>query len=358
MKKILFYINAIHHGGAERVMVNLASSLSNYGYECILVTSIIEPWEYNYDENIKRISLYNTHMPKSFIKRNVFTTLKLRKVIMKEKPNIVISFMAEPNFRAIIASMMTHTKCLISVRNDPEKEYPNYIFKFIAKILYSFADGVVFQTEDAKKWFSKKIQKKSRIIFNQVDEIFFNTPLKSEREGIVTTGRLVEQKNHELLIRAYERIADKISDDLYIYGEGELENKLRKLIIELKMEDRIHLPGATKDVANVLSRSKVFILSSDYEGMPNSLLEAMAMGLPCISTDCPCGGPRTVLKNLSDEVLVPVSNIVAMAEALENLFIKSSDDMDKISFKLKIEAEKFRPSVVIDYWKSYIEDIV
>lgn len=146
-------------------------------------------------------------------------------------------------------------------------------------------------------YFSKAVQKKSRIILNPVDEVFFNTPLKKERKGIVTTGRLVKQKNHALLIKAYSSIADKVEDDLYIYGEGELQGELEKLINDLGVKNRVHLLGAVRNVPEVLSSAKLFVLSSDYEGMPNSLMEAMAMGLPCISTDCPCGGPKRLLKS-------------------------------------------------------------
>ena len=115
-------------------------------------------------------------------------------MIIQEKPDVVLSFMAEPNFRNIIASVGLSVKKIISIRNDPAREYPNMLFKIAAKVLYPLADGVVFQTEDAQKWFSKKIRNKSCVIFNPVDSIFFTTTFDGTRKNIVTTGRLTRQK--------------------------------------------------------------------------------------------------------------------------------------------------------------------
>jgi UDP-N-acetylglucosamine:LPS N-acetylglucosamine transferase len=164
MKKILFYINSIHYGGAERVIVNLANEFSKRNYKVVFVTSFKDNKEYILDESIERITLEENNLKKSFIKKNIFRTLNLRKVYKHHKPNIVISFMAEPNFRAIAASMFLNIKNIISVRNDPNKAYPNILYRIVARILYPFADGCVFQTDDAKKWFSNSIQKKSKII--------------------------------------------------------------------------------------------------------------------------------------------------------------------------------------------------
>ena len=355
MKKIFFYINAIHHGGAERVMVNLANCLKDR-YECFLITSIRESWEYPLDEGVKRISLFEDDLPSSFIKRNLSLTKKLRSLVLKEKPDVLISFMAEPNFRAILSKRNSSTKCIISIRNDPHKEYPNFIFRIAAKILYPFTDGVVFQTKDAKDYFSKKIQNKSRIIFNQVDEKFYNTPLLSKREGIITTGRLVDQKNHEMLIRAFSSVADSVTDNLYIYGEGELKSHLEDVIRELHMEQRVFLMGSSKNVPEILSKANVFVLSSDFEGMPNSLLEAMAMGLPCISTDCPCGGPKSIIKNGENGLLTTVGCADELSEAIKSICC-DTDFKDKIAKNARLSANEFNSETVLNNWINYIENV-
>lgn len=347
--KILFYINAIHHGGAERVICNLATQFSEHGDDCILTTSFCDNWEYHFGEKVRRIALFESQLNYGFLRRNISLIRRLRKILKIEKPDVVVSFMAEPNFRTLIATRGLNVKTIVSVRNDPNKEYPNFIYRFLAKHLYKKADGIVFQTEDAQKWFPKSIQKKSKIIFNQVDEVFYNTIYNGERHDIVTTGRLVAQKNHKMLIRAFAAIADKISDNLIIYGEGELRGELESLIAELHLENRVFLPGSVKNVADTIKSAKLFVLSSDYEGMPNSLMEAMALGIPCISTDCPCGGPRMLFGEDAEGKLVPCDDVKKLSMRIfQELYNLGNGTTER---KL---AQTFHPDHVNSDWEEYL----
>ena len=346
--KILFYINAIHHGGAERVMVNLANYFS-MSDNCVLVTSFKDEWEYSVSERVKRVVLSN-NIPESFFKRNILLVKKLRSTIIIEKPDVIISFMAEPNFRSIISSFGQKIPTIISIRNDPRQEYPNMIFKLVAKILYPFASGIVFQTIDAKKSFSKLIQRKSAIIYNPVDEEFYNQNYRGERNNIVTTGRLTGQKNHKLLIKAFAKISSNISDNLYIYGDGELKDELQLLINKLDLQGRAFLMGAIQNVPDTIKNAKLFVLSSDYEGMPNSLMEAMALGVPCISTDCPCGGPAMLLKG---KYITPVCDEDSLSNAMLDLLL-SDEKNAKASNYVKTCAKAFYPSRVYKKWRGYI----
>lgn len=348
----MFYINAIHHGGAERVMVNLAEQFAAIGVECILVTSFVDEWEYPVPPSVTRISLYEK-MIRGFARRNLRLTASLRRLVRKEKPDLLITFMAEPNFRGLLACIGQKTKNLISIRNDPEREYPNRVSRLLAKFLFRRADGIVFQTEDAKNWFPKKIQKKSRVILNQVDERFYTTAHESQEKRIVTTGRLVAQKNHRLLIEAFADVADQIEESLWIYGDGPLKNGLSSLIEQYGLQDRVFLPGATTNVPAVLAAAEIFVLSSDYEGLPNALMEAMAMGLPCISTDCPCGGPRALMEH-SQQFLVPVGDRPALSQAILSL-ATDAGIREAASAANRIDAQRFRPETVFDEWRKFAE---
>lgn len=350
--KIVFYINTLGGGGAERVVVTLAKALSDSN-KVIVVNSYPVDEEYNLNDKIKHIYLEKNNTVSNFISRNIGRVSRLRKVLKKEKPDVLISFMAEPNYRAIVASIGLKNKVIISVRNDPNMEYPTAINRFLAKTLFRLANGIVFQTEDAKKWFPKSIQKKSTIIYNQVDEVFYNTKYNGIRHDIVTTGRLTAQKNHKMLIQAFAKISDRVTDNLIIYGEGELRNELSELISELNLENRVFLPGRIANVAETIKSAKLFVLSSDYEGMPNSLMEAMALGIPCISTDCPCGGPRELFGSYSKERLIPCGDIDGLSNTIYKMLTKHGDESIE-----KGLSKKFHSKIIGEKWKKYISGVV
>ena len=348
MCKVVLYIGSLSRGGAERVIATLANYLNKNSILCVVVTTYQRENEYELDEGIKRIIL-STPKKRTFFSRffsNINQLLKLRNVIKKEHPNTVLSFMGEPNFRMLLSCLGVKTRKVISIRNDPNKEYPTFISKVFAKILFRLADHVVFQTEDARSWFPVSIQKKSSIILNPVDDVFFNTKFDGVRHNFVTTGRLTPQKNHKVLINAFAKIADKINDNLYIYGEGELRAELEQLVSDLNMQGRVFLPGAVKNVANIIKSAKLFVLSSDYEGLPNSLMEAMALGIPCISTDCPCGGPRMLL---NDGFLIKVGDDVLLA----NLLLKIGND-EYFRLNYRLDTNSFRVTIVMNEWQKVI----
>lgn len=348
--KILFYINVLSHGGAERVMSNVATMMSKRGHQCVLATSYPLENEYRLGEDVVRYNL-SQYPINNFILRNFSLIFKLRSLLKKEKPDILVSFMAEPNYRASIASWGMNVKTILSVRNDPNREYGGFLNSLLAKSLFCKSDGIIFQTEDAINWFPKCIRRKGHIIFNSVDESFYKVSLEENRSGIVSTGRICKQKNHRLLIDAFSRIADKVSDDLTIYGEGD-SSELMNFANSIGIGCRVHFPGLIEDVANTINHYKVYVLSSDYEGMPNALLEAMAIGLPCISTDCPCGGPKMVFNEEMKEFLTPVGDPEALAKKLYVL-LTNKEKREKHSLFCKIESAKFRPEIINNQWEAY-----
>ena len=353
MTKIMFYINAINGGGAERVMVNLANCLSSWGYEALFVTSYPAEGEYPLRAEVRRFFLEETEIKQSRIKRNVSRISKLRTICKAEKPDVLISFMAEPNFRAILATRGLPVKTLVSVRNDPNKEYAGKMGRMVGKVLLPMVDGCVFQTEDARKWFPKRLQKKSRIIYNAVREDFYQIERTPVRGEIVTCGRLVEQKNHAMLIDAFAEVVKEFPfATLKIYGEGQLRDTLQRQIDRLGLTEKALLMGATNDVGKALKTADLFVLSSDYEGMPNALMEAMAAGIPCIATDCPCGGPKELFGEAGAAKLVPCGDAERMKQAICTAF--EEPDQGEVERSC---AEKFCPDRVNAIWKEYINQI-
>ena len=171
-------------------------------------------------------------------------------------------------------------------------------------------------------------------------------------------GRLCEQKNHALLIDAFAKVSDKHPDvNLLIYGIGPLEDAIKEQISRLELSKRVLLMGLSQHSNEVLSSAKCFILSSDYEGMPNALLEALAVGVPSISTDCPCGGPRCIIENGVNGFLTPVGDTDATAKAMDRLL---SDENLRKSFSAKARemSGAYRTENVFSRWREFVEKII
>ena len=357
MKKIMFYINAIHDGGAERVMVNLAKYFSENGYDTTLVTSFRDTWEYPLAATVRRLTLEEEEIKQSRIKRNFSRIKKLRDLCKSEKPDILVSFMEEPNFRAILATRGLPVKTLVSVRNDPNKEYAGKLGWFVGKALLPMADGCVFQTSDAQTWFPKRLQKKSRIIYNAVKEDFYKLIRNPVRGEIVTCGRLTGQKNHAMLISAFAEVVKRYPyASLKIYGEGSLRETLQEQINTMGLQGKVLLVGAINDVEKALETAELFVLSSDYEGMPNALMEAMAGGIPCISTDCPCGGPKELL-GIDSLQLVEVGNEKSLTDKIIKVF-KDEELREKMCSISRLKALRFTPKTVYTQWADYVKELM
>ena len=341
MNKVLFYIDSMQKGGANRVMANLVDYFTNKDFDVILVNDIgpnDDYPEYEVNSLAKRIILNESGA--NAIISNLKRIKKLRKVILEEKPDCVLSFMGPPNVRMLLASVFLPCRKVVSVRNDPNREYGNNIIKkFLTNCLFLLANGCVFQTEDASKYFFNRIRSKSTIIVNPVNELFFNTPSSEIRKNIVTVGRLFPQKNHKLLIHAFSLISSQYPDDrLIIYGEGPLKSELKEYARKLGIEE--------------LSKAKVFVLSSDYEGLPNALMEAMACGTAVVSTDCPSGGPKYLLKESNAGILVSCNNADEMAEAISVMMNEEKNELYRERAKKK--SIDFLPETVFDKWKKFL----
>ncbi|NLL79396.1 MAG: glycosyltransferase family 4 protein [Clostridiales bacterium] len=356
-RKIVFYIAGLQRGGAERVITNLAGYFQGIGYEVTFFTDCVLKKEYTLADGIAREIV--GYEPTGKRIRDMFRRITvIREAYKRIKPDVVVSFIGKTNIRAILAAMGTGIPVVVSVRNDPDREYYSKAMRILAKLLFGQAAGVVFQTEDARAWFGKKVQKKSAILANPLQEKVIRPRFEGERaDEIVAVSRLEKAKNHKMLLQAFAKIEKQFPDTvLKIYGNGSQRETLEKLSAELGLIDRVQFMGDREDATDLIYRSRLFVLSSDYEGMPNALLEAMAMGLTVIATDCPCGGPKTVIENEENGLLVPVGDVDSLAAAMKKVL---SDD--KLSEKLGRNAhklsEQMAPERVHKAWQEYIEGV-
>lgn len=356
--KILFCLGSFRHGGAERVIANLSESLSRE-CEISIVLTKKSNLSYQLPKNIQLEILDNPSNSSNFLIKNVKRISKLNKVIKRINPDIIISFLPEPSYRVLFLKPFHKIPVIVSVRNDPKIEYKSKLNNLVMKFLYKRADGFVFQTEEAKSYFSKKIQDKSVIILNPLSKDFLKPEFTGVREKkIVTVGRLAPQKNQKLLIDAFSKLPKSLKEyKLVIYGVGDLHDELKEQIKKLHLENRVILKGEVQNIQEEIVNASLFVLSSDYEGLPNSLIEAMALGIPVISTNCPCGGPKTLINNYQNGILVPVGNQLELTKKIEQVLTDS-----KLSNNLSKEARKItdltNPDKINEKWLNYIKKIL
>ena len=346
--KCLFYIYSLNKGGAERVLLTLADRFRlEPDMEVVILTDTRDEREYDCPDSLRRIILsgYMAEGPAgglTALRRLLYRIprygrqLALMDVFKKEQPDRIIAFMIPGAVRAIKASRMirerdssrpeTNIPVVSCVRYDPYEAYgqPKARRKLLSVLKHSYR--IVCQTEDQKSFFEGESEEKCRVIFNPISDSFCVEPYKGIRKKmVVSTGRLVDFKRFEDLISAFMRIADKYPDyQLAIYGEGPYRKTLEEHIDELEktypdVKSRVFLPGDTSNVADAIKDASVYVLSSLGEGMPNSLMEAMALGLPVVATDCSGGGPASLITDGVNGRLVPVGDIDKMASVIDEL---------------------------------------
>lgn len=353
--RIAFYISTLQMGGAERVISNLANGFCEDGYEVYMITENPDRREsYPLHPEVERIMLPKPDK-KSRLSNAIERIINVRKIVKKLRICMLVSFIGKANIRAILATRFTNTKCIVSVRSAPAREYPTGMMRLLAKFLFRFAEGIVFQTEEAREFFAPAVRKKAVVLMSPLHPDFIRPRYEGKRRHeIVTVGRLHSVKNHEMLIRAFAALAADYPDyTLKLYGDGERKEKLTELIAGTGLNDRVILAGNCSHVADAVWDAEIFVLSSNVEGMPNALLEAMALGLACISTDCPCGGPRAVIRDGENGLLVPVGDTAALTQAIRRIL-----DDPKLEEQLGVNASAIRqdlaPEKVNQMWMDYI----
>jgi glycosyltransferase involved in cell wall biosynthesis len=356
MKKIVFIISSLGSGGAERVVSILANGFFNRGYNVSIVMVVNHNISYEISDRINLIALdCNDSNKKSAFARYEERLVKIKKAVNRIQPDIVVSFMSTINIDVCLALWGINVPIVVSERNDPAVDPRSKLKQLVRRIVYRRANGFVFQTPDARDYFSKRIQSKSEVILNPMSaEMPY--PFDGERENrIVAVGRLNRQKNYPLLLKAFDRISSEFPDyTLHIYGEGEMRKDIEHQIAESEAKERIVLHGFCKNVHDEILKAALFVMTSDFEGLPNALIEAMALGLPVISTDCPCGGPRMVIRNNKNGLLVPVGDLKALTESMQCL-LTDSDKRETMGLEARKVREELQRDRIIDKWEYYLK---
>ncbi len=363
MPKIAFVAPSLGRGGAERVVTTLAEFFHKSAYDLVLITSRRVEDEYELSFPLRRRLLEEEIAPKAQVLPGLPGRMEkrvagLKRIFREERPDIVVSFLGKMNIYTMLArkALPAHVKIFLSVRSDPRQEYKGTVDRFLANRLFSKATGVILQTEDAKAFFQPNVQAKCTVLPNVLSEEFMEPmPEGERRKEIVMVGRLDANKNHEMVIRAFAKVLPKHPDyKLVIYGDGlpdetNTRPALEALSQTLKIDEKIVFMGRQSDIHDKIKHSAIFVLTSGYEGMPNALLEAMTSGLCCISTDCPIGGPRSVIRDHENGILIPVGDEASLETAL--LEVMGDETLQRrLGTEAHKLAEELAPERVCNSW--------
>lgn len=332
MEKIVFIIPNMTGGGTERVISLLSAEYVRMGFPVAIMQFAGYQHAYELDRRVEDFAVSAQSGGNPFIQ--VRRIRDMRRYFRKNPDCHIFAFCVNGAVFSAIATLGMRRPFLVAERNSPDscKE------KKIRNWAYRRADVITFQTADGIGYFPEDIARKAVIIPNPIDAAV-PQPFKGERaKKIVTVGRLHSQKNQALLLEAFADFKRKRTEyELHIYGEGELEGQLKAYAQELGIKESVVWHGFSARVKEEIADSRMFVLSSDFEGISNSMLEALAMGIPTISTDCPIGGARAYIKHDESGLLVPVGDRKALAEAM----LRVADD-DKLAGRLSENGARVR----------------
>lgn len=347
--RILFILGSLRKGGSERVISLLANRYSEIGNEITIITLLSDGVEYSLNKDINIIHL-NIKKNKSFFYNKARATLK--EIITNFNPDKILSFSTKVNvFVLATTRIYRNFEVIVSERNNSRKGvYNNPLFRLLVNILYKKADVIVFQTNDVLNFFPKYLHKKSTVLENPITE---NLPLCSySGSNLISVGRLAPQKNHKELINALALVKKKHPDIvLNIYGEGDGREQLEKQIRKMNLSNNVFLKGRVDDVFSKISESKLFIITSKYEGFSNALLEAMAIGIPCIGPNIV--GVKNIIENGVTGCLYQSGNEKELGELIIDMFTNYSRAKE-IGMKARVEINDQYRNQVLNGWDNLL----
>ncbi len=320
MKNYMFVVPSLSKGGAERVVSVLASGLAEKGYTVSILRYFKTDADYSVSEKVNVITLSQNESDYDRMSKFVLF-YKMHKVFKEHNPDYIIPFLRRVNIQTVLASFGYFKRIVYTVRVSPYID--GGMLGKIHAFLINHTNKTIVQNNEQKEFYDKNVQKRIYILPNPVNEQFLETQTvfdHTKEFRVISSGRLTKQKNFSMLIKAFSKFSEQ-KENVYldIYGEGEEKENLQALVDSLNMQKRIMLKGRINDLPNVYKKASLYVMSSNYEGMPNALLEAMAIGLPCVSTDCKTG-PKEMIRNGENGLLVPTNDEGELLEALNFMF--------------------------------------
>ena len=361
--RILFVTDTLGYGGAEKQMVFAAEGLLGRGWE-VAILNLSQDKSAGESRVIdKRVQLFLADITYHNVFQSNYDLLRYTgTIVRKYKPDVIVGFNEIANFCVSVVGKMCNTPSIVSERGDPFISFKDAHLPQRIKIwCINKSTGAVFQTRQASEFYSERLRKKSIVIPNP---IFVNRSLPhidydNMPKTVVSLGRLDnKQKRLDIMLDAFSLFHDKHPDYLLkIYGNGPDEMQVRNWISEKGLSDCVRLLGVSKDSLGDMCKEGIFLITSDYEGISNALLEAMACGLPVVSTDHTPGGARLLIRDKENGLLVPVRDVKAISDSL-SLFAENSSMRSKCGINAKKVLFDYSPGKILDLWEGYVSKMI
>ena len=362
--KIVFLTNSIGFGGAEKMMAFVANSLCKRNHYVSILNFDTVAKEINsslqtLDSKI-RVIAYNGKKEGQIarLKKLIFAFQN----ISKSNADIIIGFTAFPNYVGRIVGSLKGIPSIMSERGNPYITINKKNFHSLLELaVINQSKGGVFQIAEAKAFYGKKLQERAAIIPNPIfiKEPINYIPFKEREKTIVSVGRFDNyQKRYDIMIKAFSIFLKKHPDwTLKLYGDGPDKGKIQNWIVEEKVDANVRLMGISKNPMKDICKDGIFLITSDYEGISNSLLEAMAIGMPCVSTDSSPGGARMLIQDKKNGLLTEIGNPKSIANAL-CMFAENQELAISCGKKAREVIDRFEANKIIDSWENYIKIVV
>lgn len=354
--RILFIVRTLGYGGASKQLTLTAEALADRGHE-------VYAYSYNADRTEQHFSkvvfIPEKNTVKSSLKEYLCSPLRIRKQIKRLHPDIVISWRANAGCFCTLACLGLHIKHVFSERTDPYME-TSLALKVATKIC-DRADYGVFQTEGAQRYYKRLSKGRSTVIPNP---IFLNNDIKlvpynERRNEIAFVGRcFLKQKRQDIMLKAFKIVLETHPEMQLVFYGGDFDiEKIKQMTVDMGLQDHVTFAGPVNNVLNKIKHARVLALSSDYEGIPNVLLEAMSVGVPVVSTDTSPGGVQVIVNDGINGYIVPRGDYRKLAEKIVAVLNSKSIAERFIQNGLE-NIKRFNPEIIFEHWDQFLQTTI
>lgn len=355
--KILFVIHSLRVGGATKQLALIANSLVKFGHNVtVYAYSFNQKSAFPLDSKIKYVC--EEHIVKNAKVEYLVTPRRIRKIVKQINPDIVIGWRTNAGCLVALGCLGLNVKTVFCERSDPYME-DNFMLH-IAKWVCNLNDFGIFQTKGAQEYY-KILRKNSVVIPNPYssDKDFETIQYSDRKHEIACVGRFeLVQKRQDIMLKAFDIFHSKYRDyKLSFYGDGEDRLKIEDMVNAMGLQESVIFHGSVSNVINRIAKSKMLVLSSDYEGIPNVILEAFTAGTPVVSTDCSPGGARVLINDGENGYLVPIRNPILLAKQMETV-VDNEELANRFIVKSKKLLTNFEPGRIYHEWDQFLKKIV